>query len=204
MYIIFRICLIDEKHYFVFNLYKIHMKKIFYIVVIGFIQTTSLFSQCCPYLDNFEIVPANPTSNDTIYLISDVTTPNLGAYLGYELTGNDSLIVVEACYYWGLLTALQTFKDTINLGVKEAGTYNLHYIAYQSYSPYDCSPIIGENSHAFDFDVTTINSVFTTYDTFDVNYHPNPVVDKVNIVSGQMMKLRNKNNKFHIKKIVKH
>jgi len=217
------------------------MKKIIYILIIGFIQTTSLLSQCCPYLDNFEIVPANPNSNDTIYLISDVTTPNLGSYLGYELTDNDTMIVVEACYYWGLLTALQNFKDTINLGVKEAGTYNLQYIAYQSNSPYDCSPIIGENSHAFYFEVTTINPVFTTFDTFDVNYFPNPVVDKVNIVSGQMiehielfdsqgkllvsdminglqhtleltkipigvyfLKVRNKNNKLHIKKIIKY
>lgn len=217
------------------------MKKLIYILLFWFIPTTVLLAQCCPYLDNFEIVPANPTSNDTIYLISDVTTPNLGAYLGYELTSYDSLIFVQACYHWGLLTALQNFKDTINLGIKEAGTYNLQYTAYQSDSPYGCSPIIGENSHTFSFEVTTINSVFTAYDTFDVNYHPNPVLDKVNIVSGQMiehialfdsqgklvisdmvnelqhtldmaniptgvyfLKVRNKNNKVHIKKLVNH
>jgi len=217
------------------------MKKIIYILIIGFLQTTTLLSQCCPYLNNFDIIPENPNSNDTIYLISDVTTPNLGSYLGYELTENDTMIVVEACYYWGLLTALQDFKDTIKLGVKEAGTYNLQYIAYRSDSPDDCYPIIDENSHTFNFEVTIVNSVSTTYDTFNVNYYPNPVVDKVNITSGQMiehielfdsqgklllseykiealqyaldlanipsgiyfLRLRNKNNKEHIEKLIK-
>ncbi len=162
------------------------MKKIIYILIIGLLPTTHLLSQCCPYLNDFEILPANPTSNDTLYLISDVTTPNLGWYLGHELMSNDTAIVVEACFYWTPATALQDFRDTINLGVKEPGIYNLQYIAYQSDSSSVCYPI-GGNSHAFDFEVTVIDPIFPAYESFDINYYPNPVVDKVDIVSHQMI-----------------
>lgn len=160
------------------------MKKTIYILVIVLIQTTSLLSQCCPYLGNFEIIPENPNSNDTIYLATDVSTPNLGVYLGYEVMDYGTDIIVTGCYAWGYLTAITTFKDTINLGVKQAGTYNLNYTAYESYDFYECHPI-DENALSFSFEVDAVTSISMVSD-FDINYYPNPVIsDQVNIVSSQ-------------------
>ena len=67
-------------------------------------------AQCCPYLDNAELSPATPTNLDSIYLITQVTTPALGNYIGHTITKTDTLITVEACYFSGFLAALQTYN----------------------------------------------------------------------------------------------
>lgn len=89
-------------------------------------------AQCCPYVDPIEIIPASPLATDSIYVITNVTTPNAGSYLGYEIFAGDATIRIEACYYSGMLTMLQTYIDTINIGVHPAGTQNVVFVAYQS------------------------------------------------------------------------
>ncbi len=89
-------------------------------------------AQCCPYVDPIEIIPASPLATDSIYVITNVTTPNAGSYLGYEIFAGDATIRIEACYYSGMLTMLQTYIDTINIGVHPAGTQNIVFVAYQS------------------------------------------------------------------------
>jgi hypothetical protein len=96
-------------------------------------------AQCCPYVDPIEIIPASPHATDSIYVITNVTTPNAGSYLGYEIFAGDATIRIEACYYSGMLTMLQTYIDTINIGVHPAGTYNIVFVAYQSDNDETCN-----------------------------------------------------------------
>ncbi|MEM6965573.1 MAG: T9SS type A sorting domain-containing protein [Bacteroidota bacterium] len=105
-------------------------------------------TQCCPYLDNAELTPTNPTQLDSVYLITKVTTPNQGKYLGYTITETDSLLLVEACYYNGLLTALQTYNDTINLGLHPAGELKVKFVAWTSSSDTTCTFVQNQSTES--------------------------------------------------------
>lgn len=129
-------------------------------------------AQCCPYVDPMEIIPASPLATDSIYVITNVTTPNAGSYLGYEIFAGDATIRIEACYYSGMLTMLQTYIDTINIGVHPAGTQNIIFVAYQSDSEESCNRL-DSNEVTGSFTVTE-NLAFKqeTKSTFQV--YPNP------------------------------
>lgn len=90
-------------------------------------------SQCCPYINSIEIIPASPTTTDNIKVVTTVTTPNQGAFIYSTHTVNGNTIDIEACYYSGLLTSPQTFYDTLNIGLLSAGTYTVDLTAYQSF-----------------------------------------------------------------------
>jgi hypothetical protein len=116
------------------------MKKIIVFLVAGFTYGSTASAQCCPYVDPIEILPASPFDTDSIYVATSVTTPNMGAYLGYEIIDQGSTKRIEACYYSGMLTALQTYKDTINLGLLTGGTYSIVFVAYQTDDAGQCIP----------------------------------------------------------------
>lgn len=129
-------------------------------------------AQCCPYVDPIEIIPASPLATDSIYVITNVTTPNAGSYLGYEIFAGDATIRIEACYYSGMLTMLQTYIDTINIGVHPAGTQNVVFVAYQSDSEESCNRL-DSNEVTGSFTVTeNLALEQETKSTFQV--YPNP------------------------------
>ncbi len=90
-------------------------------------------SQCCPYINSIEIIPASPTTADNIKVVTTVTTPNQGTFINSTHTVNGNTIDIEACYYSGLLTSLQTFYDTLNIGLLSAGIYTVNLTAYESF-----------------------------------------------------------------------
>lgn len=89
-------------------------------------------SQCCPYINGIEVIPTNPTTTDNIKIVTSVTTPNLGQFLSSAYYFLDDTIFVEACYYSGLATAVQTYTDTLIVGTLPAGNHVVHLTAYQS------------------------------------------------------------------------
>ena len=150
------------------------MKKI-YLILFFFvtINLQNASAQCCPYLGDIKLAPTAATTNDSIYLIIDVSTPNQGHFLGYEITETDSLTTVNACYYSGLLTAIQTYHDTLNLGVQDAGTFKVKFVAWQSLTPDTCD-YSENNSIDLEVEIENVNSTVTpTVPTISV--FPNPV-----------------------------
>jgi len=164
------------------------MKKIylqtFLIVLGGLLPTLPVLAQCCPYIDSVSILPENPTAGETVYLSTTVTTPGQGAYLGYTLTNNSGQIAVEACYYSGPLTALQTFTDTINLGVYPVGNHQINFLAFVSDEAETCLPS-DTTSVSLSFQVT--GSLNTTQAEPAISLYPNPVADVLNIVSTKVI-----------------
>jgi hypothetical protein len=144
------------------------------IFTLAFVSSVTLQShaQCCPYVDPIEIIPASPLATDSIYVITNVTTPNAGSYLGYEIFAGDATVRIEACYYSGMLTMLQTYIDTINIGVHPAGTQNIVFVAYQSDSDESCNRL-DSNEVTGSFTVTeNLALQQETKPTFQV--YPNP------------------------------
>ncbi len=104
-----------------------------YLLILSFLSICYIAeSQCCPYINNIEIIPAAPTTIDNVKIVTTVTTPNQGAFLYSMHSINGNTIDIEACYFSGLLTATQTFYDTLDIGLLGAGNYTVDLTAYQS------------------------------------------------------------------------
>ncbi|MFT4601063.1 MAG: hypothetical protein ACI857_001240 [Arenicella sp.] len=159
------------------------MKKIFFILLLVIFQAPSVIGQCCPYLTEVVVYPQSPTTIDSIYLVTKVTTPNLGNYLGYTVSESGNSITVEGCYYSGLLTQWQTYVDSINLGTMIAGNYNLNFIAYQSNNSSSCTHS-DTNSVQLNFVVDPYLSVDNYDSSKETKCYPNPVSSGFFIVSS--------------------
>jgi len=98
------------------------MKSLLILILLSLSFTAT--SQCCPYINNVEIIPGSPTTADSVKIVTTVTTLNQGMFLNSSwsfngITGTN--IAIEACYYNGFLTATQTYYDTLEIGVLGGG-----------------------------------------------------------------------------------
>jgi hypothetical protein len=143
--------------------------KIIFILLFG--QAGFLFAQ---QIDSVKIIPLNPTSVDSIYVITSVTmATTANGYLGYELNSVGTTSTIEACYKHGALDAPQTYIDTINLGVKAIGAYTLNFFAYTTYFiPCDHSDT---SDFQTNFIVTTPLAIHETESEFTFRLFPNPI-----------------------------
>ncbi len=143
--------------------------KIIFILIFG--QAGFLFAQ---QIDSVKIIPFNPTSVDSIYVITSVTmATTANGYLGYELNSVGTTSTIEACYKHGALDAPQTYIDTINLGVKAIGAYTLNFFAYTTYFiPCDHSDT---SDFQTNFVVTTPLLIEEPEGEFTFNLFPNPI-----------------------------
>ena len=157
---------------------KTLITSLLFISVIQF----SFSQDCCPYLDNVELSPTQPNEMDSIYLILQVTTPGQGHFIGYNFTETDTLTTVEACYFSGPLAAIQTYYDTLNLGVHPAGDFNVKFIAYNSGNDTICD-FLQYQSMDLTTEVESSNSTFFP-NKIDISIYPNPVnQEKLSIFS---------------------
>jgi hypothetical protein len=106
------------------------MKYLLILSLISFSFTVK--SQCCPYVNGIEVIPSTPSSSDIVKIATTVTTPNQGSFIYSSHSVSGNTIDIEACYYSGLLTATQTFYDTLEIGVLSPGTYTVDFTAYQA------------------------------------------------------------------------
>jgi hypothetical protein len=56
------------------------MKNLATTLLICLLTVAHSYSQtdCCPDINSITIIPANPTTTDTIKIVTSTTTPNLG------------------------------------------------------------------------------------------------------------------------------
>ena len=85
-----------------------------------------------------EISPINPSPNDCIYIYTRATTSSLAYPSGLEIGEAGNNITIEACYTQTAATAIGVYYDTINLGYKEEGIYNLNYIVARARNGIPC------------------------------------------------------------------
>ena len=163
------------------------MTKFILTLAITITNLFSVFGQCCPEIEFIKLKPTNPTINDSVYLITSVTTSTLGNYLGYELKKNGSDFVVDACYSSSWLTAIENYKDTINIGKLPSGRYNLVFNAFLSNSPNICDKV-DSNSIKINFNVTATTSIFNQELDNEIVLFPIPNnLDKITIYSKSIL-----------------
>ena len=117
------------------------MKKIFTLL---FLMTMLLFARAqYGTINSMTVIPANPTTVDTVKLIADVTV----GYSSCWLVGNNFNLLspgnymVDAFYCMGMLAALCNSTDTFTLGVLPAGTNNIYMLlrSAQNAGPDPCT-----------------------------------------------------------------
>jgi hypothetical protein len=136
---------------------------------------------CCPYIGPIEIIPAQPTTADTIRIVTRTTTPDLGQRISYSFTMNADSIHLEGCFFDGPLTVPQNFYDTTTIGPLGIGIYQVDYVGKISSSEVDCIPVDSQMVRA-SFEVFVLNAV----DADDlgenqISISPNPVRDFLSI-----------------------
>jgi hypothetical protein len=129
----------------------IHFLTLF--LILDFVcMSNYVHSQIFPRVDSIKIIPSNPSQSDSIYVVTDVTIPHIGRFIGYEILDSGSLIHIQGCYFSGFLAEEQKHIDTINLGLKTDGNYQVIFNAYLSSSPITCVPI-DSNDTSINFSV---------------------------------------------------
>lgn len=160
---------------------KIELTILLVLFSAGFIQ-----GQCCPHLGNIRITPEPSGPTDSIFLITDVTTPNWGEYLGYTLIDQDSMITVEACYFVDSITFPRNYIDTILLGVRNEGIYSLNFTAFQTSHLDSCATYTDFNSTQFSFEVSQTNAISPILNVeVNLQCYPNPFGEYIFISSDQ-------------------
>jgi hypothetical protein len=124
----------------------------------------SLAQSCCPYIDQIQLLPASPTDTHQVRLAVGVTASSLG----YFVSSNASFptagtIEADFCYFAGMLPSLQSYQDTLSLGVLPAGTYQLLIKAYQTSDPNNCMAGM-MNDSILNFTVSTVTSHLSVKD----------------------------------------
>jgi hypothetical protein len=117
-----------------------------------------LAQSCCPYLDQIQLLPANPTDTHHVRLAVGITASSMGYFVSsnasFPTAGN---IEADFCYFAGMLPSLQSYNDTVSLGILPAGTYQLLIRAYQTSDPANCSAGM-MNDSILNFTVSTVTS----------------------------------------------
>ncbi|MDG1331003.1 MAG: T9SS type A sorting domain-containing protein [Crocinitomicaceae bacterium] len=158
--------------------------KLFFMLALALSPFLS-FGQCCPDINSVEVIPSSPTTTDNVKIVTTVTTPNQGMFLQSSHAVNGSNINAEACYYNGLLTATQTFFDTLDIGILSAGNYTVDFAAYQA-SDTICN-YTDTMTSVSSFTVTEQTNALTTIIEKISLIYPNPSSGKFTIeLSDQM------------------
>lgn len=140
------------------------MKKLtllfFLPLLFFFVQNHRLLAQtCCPYLDQIHLIPGNPTDTDQVKLAVVVTASSMGYFVSSNVSfPSQGNIEASFCYFAGMLPSLQTYDDTLNLGVLPAGNYQLVLRAFQTSDPNDCNAGM-MNDSILNFSVSTVTAL---------------------------------------------
>lgn len=90
-------------------------------------------------INSVDVIPANPTSNDTIYVITDLTSLSSANLIDHQVYDFGDTVLIEDCYYVSAGAEAPNFVDTINIGLKSPGSYVLIFNAYKSNVPGPCN-----------------------------------------------------------------
>ncbi len=159
------------------------MKNLILAACLMALSLTTAFSQtaCCPYISPIVIIPAQPTTADTVRIVTVTTTPSLGNRVSYSFTMSADSIHLLGCFYAGPATALESFYDTTTIGPLPNGLYHIDYLGRIAGSQTTCTPVDSQIVHA-SFEVYLPNAVdHESLDENAISFSPNPTQDFLTI-----------------------
>lgn len=139
---------------------------------------TTLSNAYSQWIQTLDILPENPTTTDSIFLIATVQTPNSTCNLNEaKVIIENSVVGVNACYAHGMLTAICQRTDTIALGkYEQAGEYELLFMASLTgdFNDTTCMSPSGSTMSSFNFMVDLANPVSAINPGAEFEIYPNP------------------------------
>lgn len=178
------------------------MKPIFNTLFMLLLCTVSAQAQWILGLNTY---PTNPTTNDNILVIADVSFPSGDCQektLNLNPMGNT--IMGSALHCVGILTFICNTTDTFNLGPLPAGTYTFKFELNMGQGPSPCTPGIAPGAQdSISFTVTTatgissvVEEAFTLFPNpgkdgfiFKANGYVNPNITVTDLQGRSIMKL---------------
>ena len=167
------------------------MKTFIASLLLLFVLTACGYGQtgCCPYIGPIEILPPNPSTTDTIRIVTHTTTPNQGHEISYSHFWQGNTVYLRGCFYDGFLTAPASYSDTTLLGIVPWGIIAVNYVGTVSNSGTSCAAF---DSTIVDttFMVAVVNAIAEEQSVVDIySVSPNPVHDDLTIHSQKAEKL---------------
>jgi hypothetical protein len=158
---------------------QIFMKTTIFTFVLVLGSWIGLNAQA-PFVYPLQVIPANPTTADTIYIITRVTTTEDGVYLGNDVYNlPNRKIRIEACYFNDAAESeVNEYIDTINLGTKQLGTWTVEYEAFLSGHDMVCNEHLDSNDVSTTFSILYLSTDEPGWPP-TIRVYPNPVANGV-------------------------
>jgi hypothetical protein len=124
------------------------------------------------------VIPTNP-----VRVVTKVVTPDLGWRMSYDVTVDqpDYKIKIDACYYDGNATEVDTHIDTVVVGPLYNGNYQLQFTAYLSYTNTYCVKVdSGKVDTTFHKGPTGINEL--SKEILKAEAFPNPFISDIKVL----------------------
>jgi hypothetical protein len=177
---------------------KLSTNTIFFLALLSALTfySTTTNAQCCPYMRSITVLPPNPTTKDSVKIITKVAPSTLGRKINSNYKLNKDSILLEACYYGGSSTAVEDISDTFNIGTLKQGTYFIKLKAQQSGNPNSCNTNkFTSMDTSFSVNLTAVNE--PNNDAI-VQIFPNPCQNTLSIKGEniQQINLYNLNNQL--------
>ncbi len=155
------------------------MKRILFAVFAFVVFNSASYGQ---FINGLSVYPANPTSNDSIYLIGSCYFQS-GACnqktLSFTLINN--LIDCGAMHCLGMATFICYNNDTFSIGKLSPGNYQFKFTVNAGLGPAPCTPgIVPGPSDTLNFTVTTASGL-TNPSPQEIVIGPNPCSDFIDL-----------------------
>lgn len=147
------------------------MQKCLIILLITIFQISQMSGQI------LEIFPENPSTNDCIYIYTEAVTSNLAYVSNSNIEEDGNNFTIDICYTEGSANAIGYYNDTIALGFKEAGVYQLNYLLTIARRGATTCDDAEQTSTQLTFEVIEDSSVELPCHELEVNIFPNPIRD---------------------------
>lgn len=162
---------------------KTMKKSLLFLALIISVQVAR--SQMAGVISTPTLIPAQPTVNDIVKIVTEVTTPNQAIVVD-PCTANISgfNIFIKTCYSQVMLPATQTFVDTLTIGQLAAGSYTILQTVFNSTAQQHCAKI--DSSMASSVFVVTTPQATSLHETEIESawkVFPNPASSYVHIKS---------------------
>ena len=133
---------------------KIFIATLFFIVC--FFGSQAQWGQ----INSITWIPANPTTADTVKLITDCTLGQSGCPLNHDsVLANFPNVDVWGFYCQGMLAVLCGAIDTFNLGLLQAGTNHVRFRLFSDLAGGPCVSFNGVDSNGVDIFVSTFTGI---------------------------------------------
>jgi hypothetical protein len=154
------------------------MKSLFYrytFLLLFSCISSGIFAQL-PNIQSLLIIPANPTSHDTVKVVAQTVFPSGGCELTWSTFSIlNGIVDVYAQHTLGMMTYICSSTDTLSLGTLESGTYKLRYhLTCMPYPP-------NSDLDSVYFSVQAYTGMDTKNPLLPFTIYPNPAHNIVNI-----------------------